>query len=272
MGAGTLSESDRLHALNSIGIVVALPQESGMLLGHVRATGTPVRLSDRAWLAVSGKVGAESATEVGKRLLEAGANALVSWGSAGALDPDLHAGDLLLPDRIVDMEGREYWPDPQWFKRSQEGLCKKCTVHTGTLLQNASMVSTVEEKCELHKNLRAVAVDMESAAIAHLAQQHKVPFLAVRTIADTAMTSMPRIIRDAIDEEGRVHYSHLVRNACFRPTDLPDLFILARHFFAARKTLQSVADDVDSGLFITPEMACEVEPMAPIPHRNSRMS
>lgn len=234
--------------------------------------GVPVRVSDKAWVAVSGEVGADPAVVVANRLLDAGADALVSWGSAGALDPKLNAGDLLLPDRIIHPDGEEYWPDSQWFQRTRDALRGEFAVRKGTLLQNPILVSTTRDKQELYKALQAVAVDMESAALAQIAQQRNVPFLTVRAIADTASQGMPKVIRHAIEVQGHIKYARLFRDLCLRPGDLPALFTLGRHFLSARKTLLGLSSYAISGFFLESDATGGVSASMPMLDRGSRTS
>lgn len=251
MGPGAVSESECLHTVTTtIGIVVALPDESRTLTRHIRQAEKPVQLGDSAWVALSTGVGPEAAMSTGQRLLSAGVDALVSWGTAGALDPSLAAGDLLLPNRVIDGEAQEYWPDAGWLERLSEVLNDQFTVRKGTLLQSTYLVATANQKLQLRESVQAEAVDMESAAIAHLAHERNVPFLAVRAITDTASTDIPQIVTHAIDSDGRVRLMRLLRNACLRPQDLPALIGLARKFSNARATLVGLSCYAASGLCI----------------------
>lgn len=250
MGIGTLPQAERRQAVRSVGIVAALRAEARSLSRRVRSSA-PLQLGAGAWLALSGGVGAASAVAAGEILLGAGAEALVSWGTAGALDPALAAGDLLLPERIVDGAGEEFWPDAGWRSRVQAGLDGSLAVHAGTLLQSPAVAATARDKQLLRERVQAAAVDMESAALARLARQRQVPFLAVRAIADTASTAIPRMVGDALDEDGRLRPMRLLGNACRRPGELPALFVLAGDFRAARTTLEVLAESAAAGLFVS---------------------
>lgn len=236
--------------MTTVGIVAALRAEA-RTLSRRPLHSAPVPLGAGAWLALSDNIGAAAAVAAAEKLLAKGAAALISWGTAGALDPTLAAGDLLLPERIIDSDGAEYWSDLGWHSRVCAGLGGAVTVHADTLLQSPTLVATAHDKQLLHERLQAAAVDMESAALARLACQRKVPFLAVRAIVDTASSAIPPMLSDALDEGGRVRPVRLLRNACLHPGELPALFALARGFRAARTTLESLADSAAAGLFVS---------------------
>ena len=58
-------------------------------------------------------IGSERAYDVASTALSAGASALVSWGIAGALVPELSPGTILLPEQVLTAEGEEFATDSQ---------------------------------------------------------------------------------------------------------------------------------------------------------------
>ena len=70
---------------------------------------------------------------------------------------------------------------------------------SGRLLTSARSVGSVEDKAALFERTGAVAVDMESAAIAEVAEQHGLPFLAVRVVVDSAGDVLPAAVTAAAD-------------------------------------------------------------------------
>lgn len=255
MGTRALSESRGRQPLTVVGIVAALPEEMRMLTRRVLAPGGCTRLTDGLWVSLSG-IGPQRATVAGERLLANGATALVSWGNAGALDSRLAAGDLMLPREVVDSDGTQYWTDARWHSELCERLADRFTVHTGALAQSPCLVATATHKRSLRDQARALAVDMESAALAQLATQRQVPFLAVRAITDTALMSIPRSVVDAIDAAGRVRLGRLLGGILRHPGDLPELLQLGRNFRAARGTLARLAADGASALLASHPAEC----------------
>ena len=133
-----------------------------------RSDGTPVLR------AVSG-VGAERAYRAGRRLLEAGATALVSWGTAGALVPELGPGALLLPRKVIGCDGTDFPVDSDWHQRVSERLPRELAVHMAPLADAAEPLLSAIDKSRLAQRSGADAADMESAALAALAREAGVP-------------------------------------------------------------------------------------------------
>ncbi len=103
-------------------------------------------------------------------------------GFAGALDPALRVGDVLLADAVVDAEGH-CWP-ACLPAQSWPG------VQSGRLFTADRIVGTLEEKRRLAIAHAACMVDMETAAAADRCAQAGIPCCSIRAISDTADTSL----------------------------------------------------------------------------------
>jgi hypothetical protein len=109
-------------------------------------------------------------------------------------------------------------------------------------------VGTPEEKQRLHEKTGAIAVDMESPAVAATARQFNLPFLAVRVIADTADRRVPAWLSGVIDEAGAVKPGAFCAGLLKRPGDLADIARLAGANRRALTSLRSVAALLGPGL------------------------
>ena len=58
--------------------------------------------------------------------------------------------------------------------------------HTGTLLSTTAVVAQAAAKQDIGRRSGALAVDMESYSVGHVATQNHIPFAVLRTIFDTA--------------------------------------------------------------------------------------
>ena len=99
--------------MSALGIVVAVTGEARSLVKQSVANGDLIRLPDGAMLTVSG-IGPKRATVASRALLENGAAALLSWGSAGGLSPDLFPGSLILPKAVIASNRSCYCVDATW--------------------------------------------------------------------------------------------------------------------------------------------------------------
>jgi adenosylhomocysteine nucleosidase len=223
-----------------LGIVVALPWELKSLTRRRLQAGTCRPIRDNVTVALSG-IGAEGASAAAALLISQGATGLLSWGCAAALDNRLTPGSVVLPERVIDVTGENHRVNIQWHRRLYEILSAKYCVHTDALIESAAVVKTSREKRALNEGTQAIATDMESAAQARLAREHQLPFIAVRTAIDSASTSLPGKIMQALDSEGEISVQRFLRSFLLRPTDWTGIVKLAMQFHAARKTLKETS-------------------------------
>ena len=119
-------------------------------------------------------------------------------GVAGAVDPELETGDLLLSDRYALQNGaslgagKAITPDDQMFKYAEQAaLDLSVPLFTGAALTVDHLVSEVAERVELRERYQASSVNMEDYRVAEAAQKTGVPFLSVRVVLDTANQQLP---------------------------------------------------------------------------------
>ena len=227
------------------GIVVALPEELATLTSKKMAKGRCVFMAENVIVAYSGvgPVNAEAAAEL---LIAEGASRLISWGCAAALSAALKPGDLVLADKLIDAGNSEIAVNAAWLDHTINSLAHFVAVHTGHLAESVSLVSTGKEKRQLHANTGAVAVDMESSAVAKVARQNTLPFLSIRVIADPVTMTLPRAIDYSLNSQGDVVLGKLLLFLFLHPAELPGLIKLGLHFNAAKKTLKLVAKQLET--------------------------
>jgi adenosylhomocysteine nucleosidase len=111
------------------------------------------------------------------------ASAIILAGFAGALDPSLKVGEVILDTRIP-LPGLPF---------------RQAPFHTAKAL-----VATPAEKAKLFAETGAAAVDMETEPVRLLAERAGVPFIGLRAISDTAEESLDASILRFIDQTGQV--------------------------------------------------------------------
>jgi len=230
--------------VKQLGIIAALPAEAKTLAARtdkLHDLPSPQQLSDQVLLVISG-IGAEQAAKAASTLIQDGASALLSWGCAGALSDDLQPGDVLLPNSVTAESGKTLHTDKQWHARLSELLAGSCTPVTGALVNTANIITEVAQKQALYQSGGAVAVDMESAAIAQVAQDAHIPFMAIRAIADDAKTFIPAYINKAMDAEGHIMPFQMAGLLLMHPASWRQLMRLGRQFNAATSTLSHIVE------------------------------
>jgi hopanoid-associated phosphorylase len=191
-------------SIRTTGIVVALASEARALASHAAKPDAITTLPDGVALYLSG-MGPRSARRAAEALVAAGASALAVFGVAGALDDTLRNGTLFCPERVLDDQGQAYTTDVAWCANLQRRLTGIATpLHaTGSLLSVASPLLTATAKRAAHQQFAALAVDMESAAVAAVAQERGLPFAVLRAIIDEADDAIPPALNGSVDAWGR---------------------------------------------------------------------
>jgi adenosylhomocysteine nucleosidase len=233
------------------GLVVALPQEIDTLTTRKVVKGHVVSLSKNLLLAYSG-AGAENAETATKLLIQQGTNRLISWGCAAALSPNLQSGNLVLADGLISSDNEIISLDSVWYKQVKTALEKlslenktRFVLHTGDLLESKILVAKSSDKQQLYQQTRAIALDMESVSAAKVAQIHKLPFLAIRAIADPVSMDLPEAVNVALNAQGDVEILKLLKFLFTHPKELSGLITLGQQFSAAKRTLKTVASALE---------------------------
>ena len=229
------------------GIIVALSEElstlktlpNGMWERGMRR-GKFIFITDEIILMYSG-AGAENARKAAELLVSKGATQLMSWGCAAALSPDLKMGDLVLADSLLSSDGLETAVNATWHQHAKNILGSTVVAYKGALFNSNKLVSTAEEKQAIYAKTGAIALDMESGAIAEVAQHYALPFLAIRAIADPASMDLPLAVSKALNENGEVEISKIIASLVFNPKEIPHLIQLGQYFQLAKRTLSSIA-------------------------------
>lgn len=228
--------------MSDIGIVTALAGEARALSRQPR--DIPYEAAPGFTAMVSG-IGAERARTAARILLDKKeVKGLISWGTAAGLDPALSCGTLLLPEAILS-DSTVLPVHASWQQQAAERLHWLKPL-LPRLADSPALLTTSEAKRELRHQTGAAAADMESAAIARVARDKKVPFLCVRVIIDTANETIPPVLPGLLDQNGRLRFPALLQTLLLQPALLLDLCRLGRRFNRASQRLRAVARNMDA--------------------------
>ena len=216
-------------------MVVALQNEARTLLprGDLLRSAT-VAIGTSLALRLCG-MGPEKAAEAARALLADGATALVSYGLAGALAPELAPGTLLLPERVA-FRGEDRVVDLSWRQRIEQRLSPRPS--GGLLLTLPQPLTTAADKARVHRETGADAVDMESGAVLEVAAAAGVPGLVLRAVVDGAATSLPQAAVAGVDAYGQPRAAPLLRALLRRPREIADLLRLGGDLRLALNSLK----------------------------------
>jgi adenosylhomocysteine nucleosidase len=227
-----------------VGLVVALPLESGYfedrLAGviSIKGHGFTVRtggLHGRGIaVAISGHGRAAAARAAEALIAGHRPRWLISAGFAGGLQTQLKRSDIVIADSVVGEHGERLSIDVRLpaEERSQRGI------HVGRLLTVDRIIHKVEEKRSLGEQHQAIAVDMESIAVAQVCQQEKQRFLAIRAITDTIDDELPRDVERLLNRPTMVRKLGAAAGSLLRrPSVAKDLWKLRESAITAADRL-----------------------------------
>lgn len=162
-------------------------------------------------------------------------------GFAGALDPSVSVGDLIMAHHIVDLHGNMWtttWQHPAWLGSvvSAADVSWRC----GTLLTSNRFIGDPLEKLALGRKHQALAVDMESAMFARRCSVARVPWASLRVVSDDVFVPFTVEIAELV-ESGRVKMGRVCSLLARKPWLLPKLVRLAGQ---TRRAARRLADGV----------------------------
>lgn len=152
---------------------------------------------------------------------------IINTGVAGALSSDLDVTDMVVSTSVLhhDVDAVEFGyelgqvPGMPKFYIADKGLVKltleaiaahpSIKGHGGLVVSGDSFISNSEQKNGITRNFRkAMAVDMESAAIAQTCYQYSTPFVIIRSISDKA------------DDTADMTYEEFLSKACVHSSEV----------------------------------------------------
>ena len=185
--------------------------------------GFRAEIGGKEFAVVGHGIGHRRATEAARRALDSipGAELVIGTGVVGALSGGLKPGDLVLSDRILTIDGDDQLSE-QVITVSESHLravgrslaSAGIAYSTGAILTSHRVLATGAEKRRAKESTGAIAVDMETAAIAAEAAARGLPFVAIRAVLDEVDDEI--VGAEMADADGNVRplaaTSYLIRN------------------------------------------------------------
>lgn len=198
-----------------IGIIGAMPQETKLLMEEMaHATQTQIHhltfvqgeLSGHTVVLVESGIGkVNSAIATTTLILHFGVTHVINTGSAGALQPGLAIGDVIVSKQVAyhDVDASAfgyaigqvprmplyYVADAQLQHSALRAIAQVSALNgqVGEVVSSDSFIASQEQKNAIVKHFPlASCSEMEGASIAQTCHQFGVPFVVVRAISDTA--------------------------------------------------------------------------------------
>lgn len=214
-----------------LAIITALKEEHSAISAALK--GQPVTV-------VRAGVGCEAAARATRELLSANAPKLICFsGFCGGLNDALAVGDVVLSSTLRSAPLNATYPVDLGF--DLQALCAALQAaaipnHLGTIVTVSQPVFSTEDKRRLGQQHNALAVDMESYAVAQAAGTASKVF-ALRTVSDSVGDALPPEIGEFLDANGDVRMGRVARFALLPPTNLSVLMGLKARSDKAAKSL-----------------------------------
>jgi hopanoid-associated phosphorylase len=173
-----------------------------------------------------------------------GADAVISIGVGGALDPALKVGDVVIGAEVI--AGASHWPtDAAWSARLAARLPGALSA---AIYGSEVMVLRAADKESLRAASGAALADMESHIAAEVAAAHGLPFTVVRVVSDTAEADLPSAVAAGLKPDGAMNLVGVLAALALRPLQLPALMRVGRDAEAALKALEATVAALGVGL------------------------
>lgn len=224
--------------MKRVGIITALLREANSLTTVTIEPDVITPINGQVYILVCG-MGKGRAHSAAQKMAVNGCEALISWGTAGALVADIKPGALIIPESIITEDDEIIQTASKWRRKVVKEL-NDCPddVYLGRLSDSIQVLTSSKDKYTARQHGDSLAVDMESATIAKVAKQENIPFISIRAISDSANMSIPESILNYTDPYGQVQISQLIPAILKRPTDIPKIIKLARGYRSAARTLK----------------------------------
>ena len=177
-------------------------------------------------------MGSENATASLRQHLRTNRPSFVlSAGFAGGLNPHLAMGTTLF--------SRCGTQDHPLLKPLQSLADKE-----GTFISHDRVIAKAKEKQRLHQETQHDAVEMESSAIASVAQDHRIPCLTLRVISDAADEDLPLDFNHLMTRDKRIHFPKLLWALARNPEKIPTLIRFNHEISRYARTLAELISKI----------------------------
>jgi adenosylhomocysteine nucleosidase len=245
---------DAEHEPCHVGFVFALSQEAGGLIdrlsGAVGIAGAEFIIQEgglagrRVAVIVSGP-GRKAARRAAEVLIAGHApQCVVSTGFAGGLVEAVKRGELVLANELVDAAGARIAVEFSSELRTAAGDGAPA-VHVGRAVTVDEIVTTPEAKRALGEQHQAIAVDMESLAVAEVCAREGVGFAAIRIVSDAVGDALPAEVSNLIKQKSLAGRLGAVAGAMFnRPSSIKDIYKLKEDALIASDRLAKFLESI----------------------------
>ena len=168
---------------------------------------------------------------------------LLSLGYAGALDPHLQPGELVVGNSYLYGSSEAVHGVPHATRAAMLLRESGLSVLEGAVLTVDEPLLTPLAKRRAYNGSGALVVDMEGRWIADVAASRNIPLIGIRAVLDEAYYPLPAFIATIIADGGRREWVHAFR-AILRPSAARSFLPLALKSRRASRALQMAVQGI----------------------------
>ena len=201
--------------MNKVGIIVAMQEELEEVLKIMKEIEEKEiygisfingKIENTEVVVVKSGVGKVNAARTTQILIDKlDVKSIINVGSAGALNPALNIGDIVIAEKLIQHDfditafdhnkgyitgvGDYIYCDENLINKFQEAENNidnnAYNIKTGIIASGDIFCTDIDMKNKIYSKFKADCVEMEGAAIAQVCYLDKIPFIVIRSISDS---------------------------------------------------------------------------------------
>ncbi len=229
--------------METIGVIAAMPQERSALLRLIKdskriSLGTVrcdrFQLPGRDCLLVTSGMGLERATQAAQVLVEAtNPNLLISVGVAGAVNPDLEIGTVVVSGNTCLLDKGvpvQFQPLALLSDAACQAVEQALKPHHARLVVGTAVTTHGSQYLQKQPTeMKNPVLEMETNGIARVAAEHGIALLSIRAISDGPQAPIPFALDEMMDEHSNLRMGEIVRMMLRHPRIMPALLRMGRN-------------------------------------------
>jgi nucleoside phosphorylase len=216
----------------TVGLIAAMASESNALLRHIKNwkqvavgpyRGHRFELAGWTCILVTSGMGIRRAAEGTRTLVaECDPQMLISFGIAGAVEPDLEIGDVVAAESCCQLDAGV--PGPRLPLASLTEVARESAVRAlaerGVRLFIGTAITTggAQVSGQTPYALSHPILEMETAGIAQVAAEKKIPLISLRAISDGPRAPIPFDLGEVMDADANLSPGKLLKALIHNPT------------------------------------------------------
>lgn len=184
---------------------------------------------------------------------------IIHVGFAGALSQVLQLGDVVIGKDVSGNDAKS----TAWF--ASAGLSRlfdgDIRAHAGSIVTHDRILASAGEKraaAAQHAGNTIACVDMESAPVAAICEERRIPYIGLRAITDTLDEELPLDLNECRGRDGNIDTMRVMWAAVHHPSTISGLVELRRRARDCAQTLAACVRTIISA-YPTPEAYSNVD-------------